>query len=193
MDWANIILTSISMSVDAMTVGAVDGVKEKGMRIWKMIIIALTFGIFQFGMPVIGYFIGQSFRQYVEKYVFWIGFALLMALAIKSFIDWLLDFRKRKSGKTDEIKEEKLNIGGLFVQAVATSIDALCIGFVYMNQTIPEAMLIFGIIGITTFVLSFITINFGHLFANKLEKWGSLVAAIVFVAIAIKVLITGLL
>lgn len=190
MDWANIILTSISMSVDAMTVGAVDGIKEKGIKVIKIILIALTFGIFQFGMPTIGYFIGQSFRQYVEKAVPWIGFGLLMLLAIKSFIDWFLDFRKRNEPEA-EVEHSVLTFKGLLVQGVATSIDALCIGFVYMNKTIPQAMLIFGIIGITTFVLSFITTYFGHFFAKKLERWGSLIAAIVFVLIAVKIVLSA--
>lgn len=192
MDWANIILTSISMSVDAMTVGAVDGIKEKGMPKLKMLLIAFTFGLFQFIMPTIGYFIGQTFRQYVEKAVPWIGFALLLALAIKSFIDWLKEFLKRKNEPEQEIEYSSLKLKGLAVQAVATSIDALCIGFVYMNYSTPNAMLIFGIIGITTLVLSFITTYFGHFFANKLERWGSLIASIVFVIIALKVLLTGL-
>ena len=192
MDWVNVILTSLSMSVDAMTVGAVDGIKEKGMPIWKIILIALSFGIFQFGMPVIGFFIGQTFKQYVDKAVPWIGFGLLMLLAAKSLYDWIKEFKNRKQD-AEEIESHKLTIPGLLIQAIATSIDALCIGFVFMKYTVPNAMLAFGIIGITTFILSFTTTYFGHFFAEKLEKWGSLIAAIVFVAIAIKVLITGLL
>ena len=191
MDWVNTILTALSMSVDAMTVGAVDGIKEKGMPIWKMILIALFFGVFQFGMPCIGYFVGQTFRQYVEVYIPWIGFGLLMILALKSLLDWIKDFRKR--GENVEVETRYLTFIGLLIQSIATSIDALCIGFVYMNLQVPQAMLTFGIIGITTFVLSFITTYFGHFFANKLEKWGSLIAAIVFIAVALKVLITGLL
>ncbi len=79
-DWLNTFLTSISMSIDAMTVNATNGLKEKGMPIWKMILISLSYGIFQFIMPCIGYFVGYAFKEQLEKYIPWIAFALLTAL-----------------------------------------------------------------------------------------------------------------
>lgn len=193
MNWANIMLTSLSMSIDAMTVGAVDGLNEKNMRIRKMILIAFSFGLFQFVMPVIGYFIGQSFRQYVEKAIPWIAFGLLTLLALKSLYDFIKENKERKSQESSETEEKKLSIGGLLVQDVATSIDALCIGFVYMSYSVGDAMLVFGVIGITTFILSFITTYFGKIFASKLERWGSLIAAIVFFAVGLKILLEGIL
>lgn len=97
-DWVNTLLTSVSMSIDAMTVNATNGLKEKGMPIWKMLLISLSYGIFQFLMPCIGYFVGFSFKDQLEKYIPWIAFTLLGLLAIKSFIDWIKDFKKRQRG-----------------------------------------------------------------------------------------------
>lgn len=189
LDWINVVLTSLSMSVDAMTVSAVDSIQEKNMKKTKSILIALVFGVFQFIMPVIGYFIGYSFKDILEVYIPWIAFSLLSLLSIKSFIDWIKDRKKKDNG---EEVDKKISILEILVQGVSTSIDALCIGFVYLNLNISNAMIVFSIIGVTTFLLSLLTSLFGNLLADKLEKWSGLIAAIVFLAVGLKILIEGL-
>ena len=189
LDWFNIVLTSLSMSVDAMTVSAVDSIQEKNMKKTKSILIALVFGLFQFIMPLIGYFIGYSFKDILEAYIPWIAFSLLTLLSIKSLIDWIKDRKKKDEG---EEVNKKISILEILVQGISTSIDALCIGFVYLNLNIANAMIVFSIIGITTFLLSLLTSLFGNLLANKLEKWSGLIAAIVFLAVGLKILIEGL-
>lgn len=189
LDWFNIVLTSLSMSVDAMTVSAVDSIQEKNMKKIKSILIALVFGLFQFIMPIIGYFIGYSFKDILEAYIPWIAFSLLTLLSIKSLIDWIKDRKKKDEG---EEVNKKIFILEILVQGISTSIDALCIGFVYLNLNIANAMIVFSIIGITTFLLSLLTSLFGNLLANKLEKWAGLIAAIVFLAVGLKILIEGL-
>lgn len=189
LDWVNIVLTSLSMSVDAMTVSAVDSIQEKNMKKTKSILIALVFGLFQFIMPIIGYFIGYSFKDILEAYIPWIAFSLLTLLSIKSLIDWIKDRKKKDDG---EEVNKKISILEILVQGISTSIDALCIGFVYLNLNIANAMIVFSIIGITTFLLSLLTSIFGNLLANKLEKLAGLIAAIVFLAVGIKILIEGL-
>lgn len=189
LDWINIVLTSLSMSVDAMTVSAVDSIQEKNMKKIKSILIALVFGLFQFIMPIIGYFIGYSFKDILEAYIPWIAFSLLTLLSVKSLIDWIKDRKKKDEG---EEVNKKISILEILVQGISTSIDALCIGFVYLNLNIANAMIVFSIIGITTFLLSLSTSLFGNLLANKLEKWAGLIAAIVFLAVGLKILIEGL-
>lgn len=189
LDWVNIVLTSLSMSVDAMTVSAVDSIQEKNMKKTKSILIALVFGLFQFIMPIIGYFIGYSFKDILEAYIPWIAFSLLTLLSIKSLIDWIKDRKKKDEG---EEVNKKISILEILVQGISTSIDALCIGFVYLNLNIANAMIVFSIIGITTFLLSLLTSLFGNLLANKLEKCAGLIAAIVFLAVGLKILIEGL-
>ena len=195
-DIVNVILTSLSMSVDAMTVGAIDGLEEKDMKMVKVILIALTFGIFQAIMPIIGYFIGFSFKDILETYIPYIAFTLLLILSIKSLIDFIKELKGRKKQKenneTEIVKTKKIKVTTILFQGVATSIDALCIGFVFLDYDIPNAMLTFGIIGITTFILTLLTTTFGSKLASKLEKWASLIASIVFLAIGLKILIEGL-
>lgn len=195
-DIVNVILTSLSMSVDAMTVGAIDGLEEKDMKMAKVILIALTFGIFQAIMPIIGYFIGFSFKDVLETYIPYIAFTLLLILSIKSLIDFIKELKERKKQKENNeieiVKTKKIKVTTILFQGVATSIDALCIGFVFLDYDIPNAMLTFGIIGITTFILTLLTTTFGSKLASKLEKWASLIASIVFLAIGLKILIEGL-
>jgi putative Mn2+ efflux pump MntP len=196
-DWVNASLTSASMAVDAMTVNATNGLKEKNMPIWKMIVLSCLFGLFQFAMPVAGYFIGFALKDYISPYIPWIAFSLLTLLAIKSFVEWFKEYRKIRKDGCQICKEaenpKKIGPGTAIVQAIATSIDALCIGFVYLNLPIEEAMLIFGLIGIVTITFSFITVFLAKFLASKLEKWAGLIAAIVFLAVGLKILLEGIL
>ena len=181
------------MSADAMTVNATNGLRETNISKWKLLFAAFLFGVFQFVMPVIGYFIGYSFREQPEAAIPWIGFALLMLLGIKCIVDWIREFRHRNDEKAEEDgKPKKITFGNLFVQAIATSIDALCIGFVYLDYEIAEAMLVFGIIGLTTFVLSLITGFLGKLIGKPLSKWANLISGLVFIGVGIKILVEGL-
>ncbi len=192
-DILTMVLTSVSMSVDAMTVNATNGLEEKGIKQGKMVFLSFLFGLFQFGMPVLGYFVGQTFEQYVSAYIPWIGFGLLMLLGIKSLIDWIKEAVERKKGGLEEPRERKIGVGRMFVEAIATSIDALCIGFAYMWLPVGEAMLFFGIIGVTTFVLSYLAIVLAKWLAKWLQNWAGLLAALVFMGIAIKILLEGIL
>ena len=192
-DILTMILTSVSMSIDAMTVNATNGLEEKTINQGKMVFLSFLFGLFQFGMPVLGYFVGQTFEQYVSAYIPWIGFDLLMLLGIKSLVDWIKETVERKKGGSEEPREKEISVGRMFVEAIATSIDALCIGFAYMWLPIGEAMLFFGVIGITTFILSYLSILLAKWLAKWLQNWAGLLAAAVFMGIAIKILLEGLL
>lgn len=192
-DMPTMLVTSASMAVDAMTVNATNGLEEKDIRVPKMLLISFLFGLFQFGMPVIAYFIGHSFQSYVEPYIPWIGFGLLSFLGLKSLFDWIKEFRARKKGGQETQEEKKIGVGKMFVEAIATSIDALCIGFAYLYLPIGDAMLFFGIIGIVTFVFSFLSIFFSKYLARFLQSWAGLIASIVFFAVGLKILLEGLL
>ena len=192
-DILTMILTSVSMSIDAMTVNATNGLEEKTIKQGKMVFLSFLFGLFQFGMPVLGYFVGQTFEQYVSAYIPWIGFGLLMLLGIKSLVDWIKETVERKKGGSEEPLEKEIGVGKMLVEAIATSIDALCIGFAYMWLPIGEAMLFFGVIGITTFILSYLSILLAKWLAKWLQNWAGLLAAAVFMGIAIKILLEGLL
>lgn len=187
----DIALISVSMAADAMTVNATNGISEKNIDVKKLLLAAFIFGVMQFLMPVVGYFIGYSFQSYLEAYIPWIAFALLLFLGLKSLFDFFKDLKKEKEDGVKEIK--KVTIPTILLEGVATSIDALCIGFVYLSLSISQAMLVFSIIGIVTFVLSFITGLLGRLIGDKLERFAPLISGLIFIAIGIKILLEGIL
>ena len=179
-----------------MTIGATDGIQEPDMKLRKSLLIAFFFGLFQGVMPVIGYFIGYGFKGVLEKYIPWIAFALLTFLGIKNIVEWIKERKEEKTEATEEkeVKEvKKLTLPTILLQSVATSIDALSIGFVYLDYEIFDAMMVFLLIGVVTFILSFIALLLGKKIGSFLEKWAGLLAGIVFLIIGIKILLEGIL
>ncbi|HBS10615.1 MAG TPA: manganese efflux pump MntP, partial [Firmicutes bacterium] len=76
--------------------------------------------------------------------------------------------------------------------AIATSIDALCIGFVYIDYSLINALIVFSCIGVITFIISSLTGIFGKSIGKYIEKWAGLVASIVFLTVGIKILLEGI-
>lgn len=199
--WVDFLLVPVTMSIDSMTIGAVDGIEYPNLKKWKIILCSFLFGLFQMGMPIIGYFIGGVVQQFLgdakELVVGWIAFSLLMLLSIKSFAEWIKDKIEDKKisagihpeNETEEKKETELSVKSMFLQAVATSIDALSMGFVYMDREIGWAMAFFTTIGIVTWGLSLLAIVFGKLLGPKLNKLGGLIAGIVFALVAVKIIL----
>jgi len=189
MNWLNIFLVAFSMSIDAASVNITNGVCGNTKK-RVLILCAFVFGLFQFIMPVIGYFVGYAFKDTLSKYVPWIAFGLLTLLAIKSFVEWIKEFKEKDK---DKCENHKLSIGKILVEGVATSIDALSIGFIYIDQSVSNALIIFGIIGIVTFVFASFTGILAKYSLSKLDKYSGLIAAIVFLAVGIKILLEGIL
>lgn len=104
MDFTQTILISLSMSVDAMTVNITNAISEKDIKKVKLILIALSFGIFQFVMPVIGYCAGKPFVDKISNFIPWIGFSLLMLLGLHSIIEWIIELIKVNKKKKESKK-----------------------------------------------------------------------------------------
>ncbi|MGM9874000.1 MAG: manganese efflux pump MntP family protein [Bacilli bacterium] len=183
---------SVSMSLDAASVNATNGLKEEGIKVSKLVLISFIFGLFQFAMPFIGYGIGNTFAKYIEKAIPWIAFSLLVLLSIKAFVEWIKDFKDRKEKKEIEEKS-KIKFKEIIVQAIATSIDALCIGFVYVSSPIIDALIIFLMIGLITWFISFFTGFLAKYLSKILKNWSGLISAIIFLAVGIKILLESLL
>jgi len=183
MDWLNILLTSFSMAIDASATNAVNAIREERVPTWKLAFASFIFAIFQFIMPLIGYLIGSGFREFLEPIIPYVGFALLTLLAIKCFYDAIKEtIALNKSGGEFKIERKPVTLLGILAEGVATSIDALCIGFVYLSYPFIDALLVFGIIGIVAFLLSFIAGLFGKFLAKFLEKWANYISGFVFLA-----------
>ncbi len=180
-----IILIGIGLSMDAFAVSVCKGlsVKEK-LKWYHFVIVGAWFGCFQALMPSFGYLLGTTFQQYITEYDHWIAFALLVVLGLKMIAD---SFSK---------KEEKVSSSfsnpSMFVNAVATSIDALAIGVTFALLEDVNVPLAVSIIGVTTFILSGIGLKIGNLFGAKFEKKATFVGGVILVLLGVKILLEHL-
>lgn len=183
------ILTAIGLgaglAMDACAVSMSNGLAEPKMKLGKIFTIAGFFGVFQIIMPIFGYLavtvlsatLGENFTRIFGYLVPWIALTLLLILGIKMIVEGIKE--GKDSNKENEESVKKLTIGGLFVQAIATSIDALSVGVIYGNVVPLEAYTTFLIIGIVAFGISvaavFIGKKFGTIFSNKATIAGGII------------------
>lgn len=187
------ILTAIGLgaglAMDACAVSMSNGLAEPKMKLGKIFTIAGFFGVFQIIMPIFGYLavtvlsatLGENFTRIFGYLVPWIALTLLLILGIKMIVEGIKE--GKDSNKENEESVKKLTIGGLFVQAIATSIDALSVGVIYGNVVPLEAYTTFLIIGIVTFGISvaavFIGKRFGTIFSNKATIAGGIILCVI--------------
>ena len=191
-----ILLIGVALSMDAFAVGMTDGMTEPKMPLWKVFLIAACFGIFQFLMPVLGYYFSSLFTSLVEKIAPWLSFAILLFLGGKMIFDFFAERRKKKKGES--VPEKVTGAGKLLVQAVATSIDALAVGVTFLaadaTQGLPLHVIFCAlIIGATTFVLSTSAVFIGKRAGNAFSDKAGLLGGVILIAIGVKILIEGLL
>ena len=149
------------------------------------VITALFFGVFQAFMPVIGYFLGSRFADFISSFSHWVSFGLLAVIGGKMMIEAI------KGGDDESENEYRLNIKELFVLAVATSIDALAVGIVFAAEKTPVITSV-TIIGAVTFLLSLAGVYIGHRFGSKYEKKAELAGGAILIIIGVKLLLDGL-
>lgn len=174
------IFLGISLSMDACAVSMTNGLLEPQMKKRKMLLIALMFGVFQGIMPLLGYWFGSLFEHWIDTAVPVIGFIILCFIGGKMIYE---SFHK----DTEEIKH--LSFKEIFIQGIATSIDALTVGIVYVGSTAVEVYVTFVLIAVTTFSLSLLAIWIGKKFGNKLSNKAEILGGIILIVIGIKILI----
>lgn len=181
MDIITITVIALGLAMDAFAVSVVSGSAYKQLHIKHALRIALFFGGFQALMPLIGYLAGLTVKDRIADYDHWIAFGLLTAVGAKMIYG---SFKIKSAGKNYDPSD----ILTLLILAVATSIDALAVGITLSLITTSIALAV-TIIGLVTFVLSYIGVQignkFGHFFESKIEALGG----IVLIAIGLKILI----
>lgn len=182
------IFLGIGLAMDAFAVSISDGLKEDNMKVGKCIFIALIFALFQLSMPLIGYFVGHTFVQYIDKFIPYIALALLAFLGIKMIID----FFKNKNKPQEEITHQKIGLKVILIQGVATSIDALSTGLTFADYKIIEAIICVLIIGVVTFAICLAGIYIGKKSKVLVAKYADLVGGIILLLIGIEIFVTGL-
>ena len=166
-----IIVVAVCLSIDAFVVSIISGGAYKQLHVKHALRMALFFGGFQALMPLIGFMAGLSVKQYIEFCDHWIAFGLLGAVGAKMIYE---SFKI----KSIEEKFDPSNIFVLLILSVATSIDALAIG-ITLSLITNSVIVAIIIIGLVTFVLSYLGVyigkRFGHFFENKIEAIGGII------------------
>lgn len=185
-----VLLTGVGLSMDAAAVGMTNGLNEPKMRLTKILLIALFFGVFQGVMPLIGYFAGTLFAEAVAS------IAPYVALVLLGFIGGKMIYEALKKSKEEEETFKNLGVGALTVQAIATSIDALAVGIslLALNGIGALKVNIFAacaIIAACTFVISLAAVFIGKKFGAVLADKAELIGGIILVAIGLKIFIEG--
>ena len=187
MDLLTILVLGIGLSMDAFAVSICKGVGMEKVNKKQAFVIGLYFGGFQALMPLIGWFLGIRFQQYITSIDHWIAFVLLVFIGGKMIVEAVRDPDVEEIGKKDPPLDHK----EMFLLAVPTSIDALAVGitFAFLDTPIIEAI---TIIGLTTFFLSILGVVVGNFFGTRYKKKAEIVGGIILVAIGVKILLEHL-
>lgn len=179
----DLFLIGVGLSMDAFAVAICKGLGMRRINYRHTLVIALFFGGFQALMPLVGYFLGSQFAEYVSPVDHWIAFALLAFIGGKMLWDAFHGDDEEEAAAA----EDKLDLKELLMLAVATSIDALAVGitFAFLEVNIWAAV---GIIGVTTFALSLFGVAVGNRFGARYERTSTVVGGVVLILIGFKIL-----
>ena len=173
------------LAMDAFSVSVANSLREPEMSKGRKAMIAGTFGLFQFIMPFAGWFFVHelvSLINVLTGFTPWISLFLLLYLGISMI---------REKDEEGDGTLRKIGVRELIVQGIATSIDALSVGFTISDYNIYMARVSGLIIGVTTFVLCMLALNTGHLIKGKLRVKETTIGGIILIIIGIKVFLDG--
>ena len=184
----NAVLFGVGLAMDAFSVSMANGLNEPDMNKNKMCSVAGVFAVFQILMPLIGWICVHtiaSFFESFQKFIPWIALLLLGYIGGKMLIEGI---KNKQEGK----EASAVGFGALLVQGVATSIDALSVGFTISSFTFVEALIEAVIIGIVTFIICIAGLLIGKKFGTKLAGKASVFGGVILIGIGLEIFITGL-
>ena len=188
MSLLTIILLAIGLAMDCFAVSVCKGLASPHgyvPRYIKPMLMALLFGIFHAGMPLIGYFTGSFFASFFERFSPWIALALLGFIGGKMIYDAVKD-------EGEEVHVADFSFWGLLSLAFATSMDTLATGVIFIPH--PEVLwLAVGVIALTCFVFSMTGFIIGHLVGARLKINVTILGGIILILIGVKICLEGVL
>ena len=187
----NSIMLGIGLAMDAFSVSLANGLNEPNMKKARVTLIAGTFAGFQFVMPIIGWFcvhyLAEKFETF-QKFVPWIALVLLLYIGGKMVVEGVRDMKERDAGgEAAAASSEKVTLAVLAMQGIATSIDALSVGFTIANYNAFAAFLSSIIIGVVTFAICIAGLILGKKFGTKLAGKAGIFGGAILIFIGIKV------
>lgn len=184
------VLLALGLAMDAFAVSVSNGLAMKKTVVRHCIIIAATFGIFQGLMPAAGYFLGNTFSDFVKAFDHYIALIFLGFIGGRMIAEGISELKAGKNGEL-VVSEYKFSVPGLLFQAVATSIDALVVGvsLVAMDMTVTDMLTAVSVIAAVTFILSLIGVFLGKRFGRLLGSKAVVTGGVILVGIGLKVFI----
>ena len=186
----NSILLGVGLAMDAFSVSLANGMNEPQMQRRRILLIAGTFGFFQALMPLTGWaLVHLAVEKFLalQKFVPWIALVLLLWIGGKMIFEGIRD-----RGKPMEEKEEtgkKLRLRVLLVQGIATSIDALSVGFTIADYQWLPALVAATLIAAVTFTICVAGVLLGRKFGSWLSWRATIFGGVILVAIGIEIFV----
>lgn len=195
MEWnliffVNSVLLGVGLAMDAFSVSIANALSESTMKKSRMCFVAGVYAFFQFSMPMIGWICVHTIVEYFSKFevlIPWIALALLLWIGGKMI--W-----EAVHGEEDEAAEvaAKLTFSTLMIQGVATSIDALSVGFTIADYGLLMALVASLLIACVTFAICMTGLLIGKKAGDKLGAKATLAGGLILVGIGIEIFVKGL-
>ena len=194
MEWSllfvlNKVMLGVGLAMDAFSVSLANGLNDPRMKIRRMCLIAGVFGFFQALMPMTGWFCVHNLVKYFrvfEKFIPWIALILLAFIGGKMLLEGI-----RNKDDDNEGNGNNLGFKMLMVQGIATSIDALSVGFTISEYGFAMALVSALIIAAVTFVICMAGVVIGKQFGTKLANKASILGGVILIIIGLEIFITG--
>ncbi len=180
-------LLGAGLAMDAFSVSLANGLNDTGMKKRKLFLISGTFAFFQALMPMLGWVCVHTVIEYFsafEKFIPYIALLLLLYIGGKMLIDGIKQ-------KGEEISTASLTFTSLLVQGVATSIDALSVGFTIAEYDFLLALASSLIIASVTFIICSLGVMIGKKFGTRLAGKATVLGGIILIAIGLEIFISG--
>ena len=188
MFFVNSIMLGVGLAMDAFSVSMANGLNETNMKKGKMLSVAGIFALFQGLMPMLGWICVHTVVQYLsafEKFIPWIALVLLLFIGGKMLLDGIRN-------KDSEEEKQGVGIAALLVQGVATSIDALSVGFTIAEYNWVMALVAAAVLAVVTFVICMAGIAIGKKFGTKLSNKAQIFGGVILIVIGIEIFVTGI-
>ena len=191
----------VGLAMDAFSMSLADGLHEPSMRRRRICFLASVFALFQFAMPMIGWLCVSTVADLfsvVQPFIPYVAFALLLYIGGKMLWEGVRPCKceevETPEGETVTVCEcpiSYLGFGALIVQGIATSIDALSVGFTISDYNVIQSLVACLIIGVLTFGICAAGVVIGKKFGTKLEQKASVFGGAILILIGIKILLEG--
>jgi len=173
--------------MDAFSVSLANGMHDNKMKSGRMCFVAGVYAFFQFLMPMIGWIcvhtIIQVFKEF-EKFIPWIALLLLLYIGGGMLLE---SFKKEK----EDEEKKTLGLGVLIIQGIATSIDALSVGFTIADYDLIMAFVCALIIAIVTFIICIAGLAIGKRFGNKAADKAGILGGVILIFIGLEIFVKG--